>query len=497
MRLRSRDRVAYALTFAALVPLMSPPSPAFGQFSPGKLSAAHESLDRPTECFKCHEPKKSATAARCLACHGELATRVTAGRGYHGRDPKRRDECNSCHGEHGGRDVQLIVWEGGRDAFDHATTGYPLDGRHAGLACEKCHDASHVRAPDVIAGKTARPGKTYLGLSTRCADCHRDVHRGQFAARIEKSDCAACHTTQGWTIESFDHAQTAYALTGKHVRVECAKCHYSVDDAGTRVAAGTQGAHAVYRPLAHDACLSCHTDPHTGRYGTTCERCHSTAAWNTLALGAFDHDRTAYPLRGLHQRVACERCHVGGDFKKKLAFARCTNCHADTHGGQLAKRADGGACDACHGVEGFAPARFGPAEHERSRFPLQGAHLAVACAACHKPTKPSAPAGSVQFKLKAQVCADCHNDAHGGQFAAGGRTDCTRCHGVATWRIAAFDHQRLSSFALEGAHATTPCAKCHRTEPVGGRRMIRYKPIATSCRSCHATVPPAHSRSSS
>ncbi len=490
MRRPSRERRTPAHLVAALVLLVSLTSTASAQFSPGKLSAAHAELDRPTDCFKCHEPKKSATAGRCLACHTELAARVAAGRGYHGGDPKRREECNACHAEHGGRELRPVVWEGGRDAFDHAATGYPLEGGHAGVPCEKCHDAAHVRSPDVLEGPTARPGRTYLGASTRCDGCHADPHRGQFAARVEKDDCAACHVVRGWKVPAFDHAATRYPLTGKHARVACAKCHYPVDGAGARVAAGVAGAHALYTPLPHQACTDCHADPHRSRYGPACARCHSTAGWSVLALGAFDHEKTRYPLRGMHRQVACDRCHRGGDFKRPVAFARCTDCHRDAHGGQLARRADRGACEACHGVEGFTPPRYGPEEHEHTRFPLKAAHLAVACVACHRPTAATAPRGSVQFRLKAQACADCHADPHGRQFASGGSTDCARCHGAETWRLASFDHQRLSRFALEGAHARTPCAGCHKTERSGGRTLVRYKPLASSCRACHAAPRP-------
>jgi class III cytochrome C family protein len=472
-------------------------SPARAQFSPGPLSASHAALDKNTACLECHEPRRSTTAARCLACHRELAARIEAERGYHGRDRDRVRACASCHTDHGGREMILVSWPSGkRETFDHRLTGYALEGRHAGLACRSCHIAALVRAPDVRAARDLRPANTYLGLSVRCADCHGDVHRGQFDEQIARGDCASCHSVQGWKGVTVDHAQTRFPLEGRHASVACARCHYSVDESGARVAATAENAVVRFRPLAHDACIDCHTDPHENRYGSDCARCHSTAGWNAVAAGAFDHDKTRYPLRGLHRRVSCESCHAGGAFTKRIAFARCADCHEDRHGGQLAKSPSGGACDACHSLEGFAPARYGIAEHERTRFPLRGAHLAVPCAACHRATAAGAAKGDVAFRVKADACATCHEDQHAGQFArAAGGAECKRCHDVASWKIPSFDHRR-TRFTLEGAHERTPCAGCHRVESIGRTRTVRYRPVETACRACHA-APPAKERRNS
>lgn len=480
----NRDRAA--LRLLAAIALVTAPATARAQFSPGPLSSAHAAIDKATACLECHEPKRATSAARCLACHRELGARIRAGRGYHGRDKARSTACVSCHAEHGGRDASLVSWPGGRDSFDHALTGYPLEARHAALACRSCHTPALVRAADVRAATSLKPATTYLGLSTRCADCHVDVHRGQFAARIAQGDCAACHNVLAWKPVAVDHASTDFPLTGRHAEVRCEGCHRAVNAA------------IRYRPVPHGACTDCHGDPHKSRYGMDCTRCHSTQGWSSIATGAFDHARTRYPLLGLHRQVACAACHTGGDFKKKLSFASCTDCHSDVHGGQLTKSASGGACGACHSVEGFAPARYGVAEHQRTRFPLRGAHLAVACVSCHRPTGPKAAPGSVQFRVKATACADCHEDEHAGQFTgtAGGGA-CSRCHGERAWRDLSFDH-RKTRFPLDGAHARATCAACHKAAAIGpgGRRTVRYRPLDVACRSCHATKPAGDRRSS-
>ncbi len=487
MRFPTARRRARVIALAA-ASLMTSPAASRAQFSPGPLSSVHGAWDKTTACLECHEPKRATTAARCLACHKELGARVSAGRGYHGRDRKRATECASCHADHGGPDAALVVWPGGRESFDHSLAGYALEGRHAAVGCRSCHLAALVRAGDVRVGRSLKLDATYLGLSTRCADCHGDVHRDQFETQVARGDCAACHPAYGWNSVTIDHEKTPFPLRGKHAQTDCEKCHHAETEGGTRVAAGTANSFVRYHPLSHDACVDCHKDPHQNRYGADCARCHSTSGWGAIANGAFDHERTRYPLRGRHRSVTCEQCHKDASFKNPIAFARCSDCHADRHGGQLVRAASTGACDACHLIEGFAPARYGAEEHLRTRFPLTGAHLAVACVACHGPTAKDAPQGSVQFRLKAQACADCHADEHGGQFAASrGGAECGRCHGDRSWHAVSFDHQK-TRFALDGAHARAACAACHKTETIGRRRAVRYRPAETKCRGCHATA---------
>jgi hypothetical protein len=245
--------------------------------------------------------------------------------------------------------------------------------------------------------------------------------------------------------------------------------------------------------------------------GPDCTACHSTAGWTRIAAGAFDHSRTRYPLAGKHAGLACAKCHRPSVPLAPLPHAACTDCHADAHAGRLASRSDKGACETCHSVEGFAPPRFGPAEHAATRFRLEGAHRAVACVVCHDPAHGRVRAGKAkapvepklatgtspfEFRFTSQTCAACHADPHAGQFATAaaargieaGRvngTDCARCHGLSMWRIADFDHSK-TRFPLDGAHRRAGCQACHRPMTIGGRPVIRYRPLEIACRSCHA-----------
>ena len=69
----------------------------------------------------------------------------------------------------------------------------------------------------------------------------------------------------------------------------------------------------------------------------------------------------------------------------RVKHDRCTDCHKDPHPGPPARVAEAGRCERCHDVNGFRPARFGLEEHAKTGYPLAGAHLAVACDACHRP----------------------------------------------------------------------------------------------------------------
>src|SRR5260370_8380519 len=50
--------------------------------------------------------------------------------------------------------------------------------------------------------------------------------------------------------------------------------------------------------------------PH-GPLATPCENCHNAASWRPIrAVPEFDHNKTKYPLRGMHEKVQCVQCHT-------------------------------------------------------------------------------------------------------------------------------------------------------------------------------------------
>src|ERR1035438_7535669 len=69
--------------------------------------------------------------------------------------------------------------------------------------------------------------------------------------------------------------------------------------------------------------------PH-GSLNVPCQNCHTAEGWKPIrAVPEFNHNQTHYPLRGLHQNVACTQCHVKPVFNN--VGTRCQDCHADFH----------------------------------------------------------------------------------------------------------------------------------------------------------------------
>lgn len=449
----------------------------FGQISPGILSRAHSTLNGPGHCTDCHDKGKSPPEFKCLDCHRDIGARLQAGRGMHpalvGADRTGRS-CAKCHSEHNGVDFETVHWETPVEKFDHRKTGYVLEGKHAGLACKTCHQPEHI--PSVAKASIVMKDltRTYLGLSRNCIDCHADRHEGQLS-----HDCATCHDFLDWkAAPRFDHKRTHFVLTGAHERVACGKCH--------PVQPGPKPT-ARYSGLRYEDCAPCHADPHRGVFRGSCRSCHdSTAGWKPARVsGGFDHGQTRYPLTGKHAGVACEACHPKGNFKEPLAFAHCTDCHkTDPHHGQFANRADGGDCAACHSVSGFKPSTFGAAEHAATRFALRGRHSETACAKCHVPN----PKGVV-FRIEDTACSSCHRDPHGGQFRdAPYQNRCEGCHSESGFKPSTFtpDRHASSAYPLTGAHATVPCAGCHKlSQGEAAIRPVPYRFSDRTCAACH------------
>jgi hypothetical protein len=423
-----------------------------------------------------------------------LARRIRDGVGFHST-AEARVGCAACHQEHQGEDFRLVRFD--TLAFDHASVGYELEGGHAEASCRSCHTPALVADLAVrdFKGRNDALDRTFLGLPTQCVSCHRadDPHGVQFADRA----CTACHTTETWSeAPGFDHAAARYPLTGLHASVDCASCHVA------EPSPGGAASRVRYTPLSFGTCTSCHADPHAGAMTGTCATCHSTEGWSRVTPGAvegrFQHGTTGFPLEGSHARADCASCHSPGVARPaslRLAFVpstlgrafpapvaiECLSCHVDAHDGALADAPGGPGCTSCHGQEEWVPASYGIARHNlEARFPLEGAHLTVACESCHR-----ADSGRLVLEPLFDSCTSCHaaEEPHGTQFAA--RT-CDSCHDVSSFAVPSFDHSR-TRFALDGGHEDVACAGCHATEePPGGSPFVRYTPIETACVACHS-----------
>jgi len=330
--------------------------------------------------------------------------------------------------------------------MERLVTPGPLSNVHARLEahCDSCHTSF---------SKTAQ--------NARCAACHKGIgadiaqgshFHGKFAP-ARSGTCKGCHSEhrgRGFGLiqfnrATFNHALSEYPLTGAHQRVTCTACH---------------GPTHQYRGLARD-CASCHArkDPHRGQLGRNCQNCHTTAAWKGPLR--FDHSQTRFQLSGAHRTAACLSCHAGQRWKG--LGTTCVACHKqdDAHKGTR-----GANCAGCHATTAWKAVTF---DHSSTGYPLIGGHATAACAGCHGP-------GNANLH-PARTCNTCHarDDAHKGTNG----TDCANCHSPRAWKQVSFDHDRMTSFPLKGAHRAAACAGCHKQPP-----KIAKPPI--TCNACHA-----------
>jgi len=210
------------------------------------------------------------------------------------------------------------------------------------------------------------------------------------------------------------------------------------------------------------------TNPH-GPISIPCQECHTYTSWKPIRSNPeFNHDQTGYPLRGMHAKLACTKCHVSLVFKN--VSTRCADCHADIH-----RRQFGANCESCHSVKGWQASLAQIRDHQ-NRFPLVGAHALLQCNDCHK----NAAAG--QFTGLSTACYSCHQQDFRTKVldhvAAGFPTTCESCHTMDTWFNAKFDHLKVTGYALTGAHATLPCTACHANNVFAG--------TPATCYGCHA-----------
>jgi hypothetical protein len=150
-------------------------------------------------------------------------------------------ECLACH-DGSGRDGA---------GFDHETTGFALEGEHAGSECEGCHAGARSRR-DLEATPQA------------CYACHAgdDEHEGAYG-----QDCGQCHAASAWEDVTFDHSVFPLDHGSEERTASCQTCHPTT----------------------------------TRRY--TCYGCHEHSTAEVLD----EHEG-----RSLTELEDCVRCHPGG-----------------------------------------------------------------------------------------------------------------------------------------------------------------------------------------
>jgi len=409
--------------------------------------------------------------------------------------------CDGCHTTRGFKVIE-------KSKFDHQRTRFPLEGAHAEVRCADCHRDFSTQA-------LKRPA------FATCQACHADPHGGTATLAGKPADCSQCHDLKGFARGSFSlarHRNTRYPLEGRHQQVACADCHRR--ETGTAAAARWGSARVVLRP-AWAACTDCHADDHGNQLANRPERdcgaCHQLAGWKPSRFDLAAHAKLELPLEGRHAELGCRDCHgverkglpaltaagLGkARFRFRLSETGCGDCHTDPHRGRFANATAGRKaldCTACHGTAAFRPSIVQVAAHADYGFPLEGAHRATPCIACHTELKTAPARRSSLVAVKATfpelkfeapaACSGCHRTPHGTQFdSRADRGRCDACHGTDGFRPASrLDHDRDTKFPLKGAHERVPCNRCHPTDTQGGdpRRLV-YRPLSGKCEDCHA-----------
>lgn len=382
-------------------------------------------------CKSCHESLIfSNIGTSCIDCHTDIH------RGELGV------ECGSCHNS--------VNWENRQEVFQqHLKTRFPLMGAHALTECESCHFNQHRN--------------TYKNTPVECNICHAEDYLTTKNPNHQQvgfpMNCQACHRINAfsWSDADFDHS--TFLLTGAHQRAACESCH-------AERFAGTPR-----------ECYTCHqteydetTDPNHPKFGflTTCETCHNTERWKGIK---FDHlNASGFELVGIHNTILCSQCHVNN---KVTGLPRdCYGCHETNYRGATAP--DHAAanyphdCTTCHSQNAWQPADF---DHNRTAFPLTGAHQTVQCTDCHVNNK---------YAGTPTDCYACHQPefqrvVDPNHVANNFSHDCTICHSTSTWAPATFDHNN-TAFPLAGAHANVLCINCHTNG---------YANTPSTCYACH------------
>jgi Ni/Fe-hydrogenase subunit HybB-like protein len=286
------------------------------------------------------------------------------------------------------------------------------------------------------------PEATVLPREGQCQTCHQDT-QALANAGADQNEVALL------TIEPLP----AEAV---HAKIQCVTCHF-----GDRYTTDMAAAHAksVTDPTRGDArlCVACHQDlpaefpqdrlrtphdvvTHGELVDVSCSDCHGAVGHGFDPVSGeiicpMGVCLDCHRERNLDSELSdCHACHIGPH--EPVPAFECSECHQSTEEWQIVEMST-------HPVE------------------LAGGHAQAQCSGCHQD-------GSFDQKVSAE-CADCHeppSDAHYGLV-------CQDCHTPASFQDARLpDHP----VALQGFHASAPCAGCH----AAGQMTPEY-----TCSNCH------------
>lgn len=398
-------------------------------------------------------------------------------------------------------------------AFDHMTTGFPLDGAHSTVDCEACH-----------------VGGVFEELSTQCIACHDGVFSiGLSPSHIPVFDsCEVCHSTLSFTESSaalMDHS----VINGQ----SCVTCHDGVTATGKT--------------------------PNHIPSSDACDVCHSINAWTPIL--AFDHSQVTGQCYDCHNGIdatgkgashisstnVCDACHLSTDqwapvlpdnVDHSQVMGICSSCHnniiAQGKGPFHIETTD--ECNLCHSTVAWRPAAgvggipdhstFQPTECVSCHNGITASGKAPGhinstdmCDSCHQrhPANWSpVPNSSVDHNEVLGTCSSCHDNviatgkgpAHIVTIA-----ECDTCHTVNGWIPAAGgpgggtpDHSTFLPTDCAGCHngitasgkipshinSTDMCASCHQPFPANWAPVpsssVDHNEVLGTCSSCHNNI---------
>ena len=274
---------------------------------------------------------------KCLDCHSvEDFTRVEMTCASCHTDVHRQQMgpyCVRCHSSEG--------WSVFDSERIHASTNFPIVGRHLLLDCESCHSGMTI--------------SRFRQTPSRCVDCHRVDYESVASPNHLTSgfttECMTCHSMNAWEPATMtDHDAFFPIFSGRHGGVwdTCAQCHVGGGNLRVVSCLGCHEHDQVLMDPVHSGmtgyswatpeCLTCHPTGSAGRYGehdalffpifsgahagswNSCATCHPDAAnkTNFTCIECHQHDRTRMDDKHSGEQdytytpTSCMECHADG-----------------------------------------------------------------------------------------------------------------------------------------------------------------------------------------
>jgi hypothetical protein len=401
---------------------------AAGTFGPMNMTQAKHAFVA-TTCATCHEKGRSFyMGAASPALQGRPAD--------HTSGTMLTGDCSGCH--------TTANWNSTALPAGHMPNP-------ANSACTVCH----TKAPsDYTTATLAANAVLHTGITTGCITCHgapsatppvfyqsftpKDAVLSPVHIPTSTTACESCHAVSftsfsGTTMSAAKHTKMFAVIGGT-----CDACHdtgkafYGVSNLTTR--------------------------PNGHHVGQDCSKCHSPNNWNgnaavkkttqSSARGVVTQVAMAPAVQTANVASAGRAAAVAPSFRPAVShvgvIANCVSCHngALAQGKSAAHIASNNACQNCHIVSAWLPARF---DH-------QG--VTASCASCHNGV--TAPGKPLRHLATTQ--------------------DCGSCHGSIAWSAVRFSHIDL----------TASCASCHNGINAVGKQPA-HMVTTKDCASCHNT----------